>query len=231
MLKVKSTARDIYLEGKYFDIRLVKHLIEEFKRKHKQDPSQNKSSLKRLRTAAENARRTLSSAAPIEIDSLYQGVDFYSSISRTRFEDLFIDLFRSTLQPVTIALKDAHWSKSDIHEVALVGGSTRIPKIRNLLDVFFNGKQLNCSIIPDKAVAYGAAVQAAVLAKVKDKAINDVHLVDVVLLSLEIETAGGLMTKLDEINTKVLIRLRTLSLLKPTTSQKSRFRLLREKEQ
>ena len=208
MFEVKSTAGDTHLGGEDFDNRLVKHLIEEFKRKHKQDPSQNKRSLRRLRTAAENAKRTLSSSAQatIEIDSLHQGVDFYSSITRARFEDLCIDLFRSTLEPVTRALKDAQLSKSDIHEVVLVGGSTRIPKIRKLLEEFFNGKQLNCSINPDEAVAYGAAVQAAVLTNVKDEAINDVLLVDVVPLSLGIETAGGVMTKLVERNTKVPTR-------------------------
>ncbi|XP_063719838.1 heat shock-related 70 kDa protein 2-like [Symsagittifera roscoffensis] len=208
IFEVKSTAGDTHLGGEDFDNRLVKHLIEEFKRKHKQDPSQNKRSLRRLRTAAENAKRTLSSSAQatIEIDSLHQGVDFYSSITRARFEDLCIDLFRSTLEPVTRALKDAQLSKSDIHEVVLVGGSTRIPKIRKLLEEFFNGKQLNCSINPDEAVAYGAAVQAAVLTNVKDDAINDVLLVDVVPLSLGIETAGGVMTKLVERNTKVPTR-------------------------
>ena len=208
MFEVKSTAGDTHLGGEDFDNRLVKHLIEEFKRKHKQDPSQNKRSLRRLRTAAENAKRTLSSSAQatIEIDSLFQGIDFYTSITRARFEDLCIDLFRSTLDPVTRALKDAQMSKNDIHEVVLVGGSTRNPKIRKLLEDFFNGKQLNCSINPDEAVAYGAAVQAAVLTNVKDEAINDVLLVDVVPLSLGIETAGGVMTKLVERNTKVPTR-------------------------
>ena len=203
MFEVKSTAGDTHLGGEDFDNRLVKHLIEEFKRKHKQDPSQNKRSLRRLRTAAENAKRTLSSSAQatIEIDSFFQGIDFYTSITRARFEDLCIDLFRSTLDPVTRALKDAQMSKNDIHEVVLVGGSTRIPKIRKLLEDFFNGKQLNCSINPDEAVAYGAAVQAAVLTNVKDEAISDV-----VPLSLGIETAGGVMTKLVERNTKVPTR-------------------------
>jgi len=208
MFEVKSTAGDTHLGGEDFDNRLVKHLVEEFKRKHKQDPSQNKRSLRRLRTAAENAKRTLSSSAQaaIEIDSLYQGIDFYTNITRARFEDLCIDLFRNTLEPVERALRDAHLSKIDIHDVVLVGGSTRIPKIRKLLEEFFNGKQLNYSINPDEAVAYGAAVQAAVLTNVKDEAINDVLLVDVVPLSLGIETAGGVMTKLVERNTKVPTR-------------------------
>merc|ERR1712004_14484 len=172
------------------------------------DPSQNKRSLRRLRTAAENSKRTLSSSAQaaIEIDSLYQGIDFYTNITRARFEDLCIDLFRNTLEPVERALRDAHLSKNDIHDVVLVGGSTRIPKIRKLLEEFFNGKQLNYSINPDEAVAYGAAVQAAVLTNVKDDAINDVLLGDVVPLSLGIETAGGVMTKLVERNTKVPTR-------------------------
>ena len=208
MFEVKSTAGDTHLGGEDFDNRLVKHLIEEFKRKHKQDPSQNKRSLRRLRTAAEAAKRTLSSSsqAAIEIDSLFDGIDFYTNITRARFEDLCSDLFRGTLDPVERALRDAQLSKGQIHEVVLVGGSTRIPKIRKLLEEFFNGKQLNCSINPDEAVAYGAAVQAAVLTNVKDEVINDVLLVDVVPLSLGIETAGGVMTKLVERSTKVPTR-------------------------
>ena len=208
MFEVKATAGDTHLGGEDFDNRLVKHLIEEFKRKHKQDPSQNKRSLRRLRTAAEAAKRTLSSSAQaaIEIDSLYNGIDFYTSITRARFEDLCNDLFRGTLDPVERALRDAHLSKGQIDEVVLVGGSTRIPKIRKLLEDFFNGKQLNYSINPDEAVAYGAAVQAAVLTNVKDDAINDVLLVDVVPLSLGIETAGGVMTKLVERTTKIPTR-------------------------
>ena len=208
MFEVKSTAGDTHLGGEDFDNRLVKHLVEEFKRKHKQDPTENKRALRRLRTAAENAKRTLSSSAQatIEIDSLYQGIDFYTNITRARFEDLCIDLFRNTLEPVERALRDAQMAKGDIHDVVLVGGSTRIPKIRKLLEDFFNGKQLNCSINPDEAVAYGAAVQAAVLTNVKDDAISDVLLVDVVPLSLGIETAGGVMTKLIDRNTKVPTR-------------------------
>ena len=206
--EVKSTAGDTHLGGGDFDNRLMKLLIEEFKKKHKQDLSQDNRALRRLRSAAENAKRTLSSSsqATIEIASLYQGIDFCSKISRARFEASCFDLFRSTLEPVTRALEDAQLSKGDIHEVVLVGGSTRIPKIRALLKEYFNGKQLNCSVNPDEAVAYGAAVQAAMLTNVKDDNINDLFLVDVVPLSLGIESAGGVMSKLVERNTKISTR-------------------------
>ena len=220
--EVKTTAGDTHLGGEDFDNRLVEHLYLEFKKKFKHDPSQNKKSLMRLRIAAENAKRTLSSSAQatIEIDSLYQGIDFYSTITRSRFEDLCNNLFRRTLEPVTRALRDAQLSKSDIHEVVLVGGSTRIPKIRKLLEEFFNGKQLNCSINPDEAVAYGAAVQAAVLTSVKDEAINGILLIDVVPLSLGIETAGGTMAKIVKRNTKVpTLPIPTLNITTSTHNQ------------
>ena len=220
--EVKTTAGDTHLGGEDFDNRLVEHLYLEFKKKFKHDPSQNKKSLMRLRIAAENAKRTLSTSAQatIEIDSLYQGIDFYSTITRSRFEDLCNNLFRRTLEPVTRALRDAQLSKSDIHEVVLVGGSTRIPKIRKLLEEFFNGKQLNCSINPDEAVAYGAAVQAAVLTSVKEEAINGILLIDVVPLSLGIETAGGVMAKIVERNTKVpTLPIPTLNITTSTHNQ------------
>merc|ERR1712202_39422 len=148
-----------------FDNRLVDHFIKEFKRKHKKDITSNKRALRRLRTACECAKRTISSSAQasIEIDSLYEGVDFYTSITRARFEELCGDLFRATLDPVEQALKGAKMDKNKIHDVVLVGGSTRIPKIQKLLRDFFNDKELNKSINPDEAVAYGAAVQAAIL--------------------------------------------------------------------
>merc|ERR1712062_869222 len=164
IFEVKSTAGDTHLGGEDFDNRLVNHFIQEFKRKHKKDISGSKRAVRRLRTACERAKRTLSSStqAAIEIDSLFEGVDFYTSITRARFEELCSDLFRGTLDPVEKSLRDARMDKNAIHEIVLVGGSTRIPKIQKLLQDYFNGKELNKSINPDEAVAYGAAVQAAI---------------------------------------------------------------------
>lgn len=139
---------------------MVNHFISEFKRKYKKDISDNKRAVRRLRTACERAKRTLSSStqASIEIDSLYEGIDFYTSITRARFEELNADLFRGTLEPVEKALRDAKMDKAQVHDIVLVGGSTRIPKIQKLLQDFFNGKELNKSINPDEAVAYGAGM-------------------------------------------------------------------------
>ncbi len=205
LFEVKATAGDTHLGGEDFDNRLVNHLAEEFKRKYRKDISQNHRALRRLRTAAERAKRTLSSSseASIEIDALDAGVDFYTKVSRARFEELCSDLFRSTLQPVEKALADAKLAKTDIHDIVLVGGSTRIPKIQQMLQNFFCGKSLNLSINPDEAVAYGAAVQAAILSGDQSEAIQDVLLVDVAPLSLGIETAGGVMTKLIERNSRI----------------------------
>ena len=205
MFEVLSTAGDTHLGGEDFDNRMVNHFADEFKRKHKKDLKDDARAMRRLRTACEKAKRTLSSSteANIEIDALYQGIDFYSRMSRARFEELCIDLFRGTLEPVEKALRDAKLDKSAVHEIVLVGGSTRIPKIQKLLQECFNGKELNKSINPDEAVAYGAAVQAAVLSGDTSSAIQDVLLVDVAPLSLGIETAGGVMTKLIERNTRI----------------------------
>ncbi|RUS82545.1 hypothetical protein EGW08_009675, partial [Elysia chlorotica] len=198
IFEVKATAGDTHLGGEDFDNRLVEHLSQEFKRKYHKDLSTNPRALRRLRTACERAKRTLSSSteASIEIDSLFEGIDYYTKVSRARFEELCGDLFRNTLQPVETALRDAKLDKGKIDEVVLVGGSTRIPKVQKLLSDFFNGKELNKSINPDEAVAYGAAVQAAVLTGDKSDTIKDVLLVDVAPLSLGIETAGGVMTAL-----------------------------------
>lgn len=205
LFEVKATAGDTHLGGEDFDNRLVNFLADEFKRKHKKDLRSNPKSLRRLRTAAERAKRTLSSSteANIEIDALYEGIDFFSRISRARFEELNGDLFRTTLDPVEKALKDAKLEKSAINDIVLVGGSTRIPKIQSLLQNFFNGKKLNLSINPDEAVAYGAAVQAAILSGERHSKIQDVLLVDVTPLSLGIETAGGVMTNIVERNAKI----------------------------
>ncbi|XP_067934497.1 heat shock protein 70 A1-like [Watersipora subatra] len=205
MFEVRSTAGNTHLGGEDFDNRLVEHFAKEFERKHKKDLRKNARALRRLRTACERAKRTLSSSAQanVEIDSLFEGIDFYTSITRARFEELCGDLFRGTLEPVEQALRDAKMSKGDIHEIVLVGGSTRIPKIQKLLQDFMGGKPLNRSINPDEAVAYGAAVQAAILSGDQHDVIKDVLLVDVAALSLGIETAGGVMTNLIDRNTRI----------------------------
>jgi len=205
IFEVKATAGDTHLGGEDFDNRLVNHFVTEFKRKHKKDLTTNSRALRRLRTACERAKRTLSSSAQtsIEIDSLFEGIDFYTSITRARFEELCQDLFRSTMEPVERVLRDAKVDKSSVHEIVLVGGSTRIPKIQKMVSDFFNGKEPNKSINPDEAVAYGAAVQAAILSGDTSSKTQDILLLDVAPLSLGIETAGGVMTSLIKRNTTI----------------------------
>uniref|UniRef100_A0A8C1WRN6 Heat shock cognate 70 n=1 Tax=Cyprinus carpio TaxID=7962 RepID=A0A8C1WRN6_CYPCA len=205
IFEVKATAADTHLGGEDYDNRMVNHFIAEFKRKFKKDITGNKRAVRRLRTACEHAKCTLSSStqASIEIDSLYEGANFYTSITRARFEELNADLFRGTLVPVEKSLRDAKMDKVQIHDIVLVGGSTCIPKIQKLLQDFFNGRDLNKSINPDEAVGYGAAVQAAILVGDKSENVQDLLLLDVTPLSLGIETAGGVMTVLIKRNTTI----------------------------
>jgi len=193
VFEVKATAGDTHLGGEDFDQRMMDHFVKEFKRKNKKDLTTSDRAVRRLRTACERAKRTLSSStkANIEIDSLFEGVDFNSSLTRARFEDLCGDYFRNTLVPVEKVMKDSGTSKSEIHEVVLVGGSTRIPKIQAMLKEFFGGKEPCKSINPDEAVAYGAAVQAAILGGTSNDATRDILLIDVTPLSRYRDCRGG----------------------------------------
>mmetsp|Transcript_36200 Transcript_36200/g.90346 ORF Transcript_36200/g.90346 Transcript_36200/m.90346 type:complete len:423 (-) Transcript_36200:81-1349(-) len=169
VFEVIATSGDTHLGGEDFDNRLVNHFVQEFKRKHKKDIMENPRTMRRLRTACERAKRTLSSSTQtsIEIDSLYEGIDFFSSITRARFEELCMDLFRGTLEPVEKVLRDSKIDKRSVHDVVLVGGSTRIPAIRRRLTQLLGGKEPNCALPPEEAVARGTAIQAGAMMDAK----------------------------------------------------------------
>ena len=205
IFEVLAITGDTHLGGEDFDSRMVNHLVEEFRRKHKKDVSTNKKVLSRLRSACDGAKRSLSSTAQasIALDSLYEGVDFYASITRARFEELNADLFQSAIGLVENALRDAEMEKSQIDDIVLVGGSTRIPKVQKLLQDLFGGKELIKSINPDEAVAYGATIQAAILQGDKSECVKNLLLHDVAPLSLGLDISGGVMDVVVKRNTAI----------------------------
>ena len=205
VFEVKATAGDTHLGGEDFEQRIMDHFAQELKQKYKKDLSTNARAIRRLRTACERAKRNLSASAKatVEIDSLFDGHDFTSTITRARFEDLCGEYFRNCLIPVKKVLEDSGVSKASVDEIVLVGGSTRIPKIQQLITEFFNGKEPCKSVNPDEAIGYGAAVQASILSGNNDSNTSDILLIDVAPLSLGIETSGEVMTKIIERNTTI----------------------------
>ncbi|ADX06244.1 putative heat shock protein 70 [Organic Lake phycodnavirus 2] len=209
IFEVKATAGDTHLGGEDFDNRMVDYCLQELKRKYKKELTDNQRAMRRLRTSCERAKRTLSSStvASIEIDSLIDGMDYNTTISRAKFEDMNMDYFRKCMEPVEKVIRDSKLSKSQIQQIVLVGGSTRIPKVQQLLSDFFGGKELCRSINPDEAVAYGATIQSAILSgHNQSEALKDLLLIDVTPLSLGLETSGGVMTSLIHRNTTVPVK-------------------------
>lgn len=205
IFEVKATGGDTHLGGSDIDNVIVDYLCDDIKKRFKKDVRENARALKRLNIAAEKAKKNLSSSTTttIEADSLFDGVDYTTTLSRAKFEQLADPIFQRTIEPLARLLQDAKMSKGDIHEIVLVGGTTRIPRVQELLSKYFNDKPLNKSLNPDEAVAYGAAVQAAILTGQGDEKTNELLLLDVAPLSLGIETAGGVMTKIIERNTTI----------------------------
>jgi len=208
IFEVKATAGDGHSGGQDLDNRMVQYLLDDIKQKHKIDLSDNEKAKRRLKAACERCKKHLSSStsATIEIDSLSADFDYTKQFSRAKFEEICSDIFRAAMEPVNQVFLDSGVDKASVDEVILVGGSSRIPKVQQLLTEYFNGKKLNNSINPDECVAYGAAIQGAIMSGTRDGKIDDLLLLDVCSLSLGVETAGGIMTKIIPRNTTIPVK-------------------------